>query len=461
MAYKNAYGIAGTLAAPLPASLTATVAQFDVGTAALLRSKLAAGDWTFLLVGGNATAEVLLVNYSATVNFVVVRQQDGSTLNAHVVGDPVVFSLTAAAVAAEVTPPTQTPTATGIIAVNLANPLAPAFSVVAPNFTGTGLSIQGTWPDYVFALTANDTNCCGGSSGSSTSLSIFGAGLATVVQTTSTATITVAPPTFTSSNATITITGTWPNINFTAAAGGGSGTVTSVVAGAGIVITGTPSATPVVNLLATGVTAGTYGSLVVNAFGQLVSVDPAFNPPSIIAATAPVNVVNAGHTVTISVAAAAEGTAGIVALAAAGSPLNPADHTTAVNPALLASVIAGLASPTVAGFTNYSGEATGAYSNIISGAAVTINLPSGVKALVRASVTMVNTSTPASPVQFGIAVFNNTGPTLLQGNRSITQSSQTMEIILVGPITSALTLVSTAVPAGAAVVSSALTIVTY
>jgi hypothetical protein len=141
--------------------------------------------------------------------------------------------------------------------------------------------------------------------------------------------------------------------------------------------------------------------------------------------------------------------------------LNPADHTTAVNPALLSSVIASLAGTTVAGATNWSAETSGLYTTVVTSVPVLLNIPAGVKAVVRGCATMVNTSTPTTPVQFGVAIFNTSGPTLIQGNRIITQSSQDIEIIITGPFNSYLVMSTTAAPAGSSVVSSALTVVTY
>lgn len=452
MAYKNAHGVSGYLTQPLPASLTATTMQLDASSAAQLKMLLGSSDWTFMLIGAGATCEVVQVFYSASTNFPITRQQDGSLLNAHVAGDPAHFELTALAVAAEVTPVPMT-----VVGQNLAQVSTSGLDVTVdipePAFTGSGVAITGTWPNIAFTVTEDDTSCCGGSSGGSGGVtSVYGAGLATAVQSGAVVTITVPEPAFTGSG--ITISGSWPNLVFTAG-GGSAGTVTSVTAGTGVTITGTPSIAPVVNIAATGVAAGTYGGLTINAQGQLIAIDPAFNPPSsIVSGSAAITSARVGNVQTLTATLAAEGVVGVVALADASDPLDPTDHSTAVNPALLASVVAALAGTTVSGVSTYTAVSTGLYTNIISGAILAVAIPSGESLLVRAHVTMVNTTTPLTPVAFGMAIFNTAGSgTIIQGDQSMTQSQQTMDIIIAGPLTTSLALLTTAVPSGAAVLS--------
>ena len=458
MAYKNAYGISGYLTQPLPASLTATLMQLDASSSAQLLALLGSADWTFMLLGSGATAEVVQVFYSATTNFPITRQQGNSLLNAHVIGDPAVFELTAAAVASEVTPVAMSVTGTNLVSATTSG-LNVTIDVPEPLFVGSGITITGTWPNLTFTQIADDTSCCGGSGTGTTGgiTSLYGSGLAVVTQAGTVATVNVAAPTFTGSG--VTITGTWPNLVFTAA-GGGVGTVTSVAAGTGITITGTPTTAPVVGIATSGVTAGTYGGLTVNAQGQLTAVDAAFNPPSIInSGSAAITSARVGNTQTLTATPAAEGTVGVVALALAGSPLNSADHSTAVNPALLANVIAALAGTTITGVSSYTAVSTALYTNVVSGALLAVSIPSGHSFLIQASATMVNTSTPGTPVEFGIAVFNATTSTIVQGNQQMTQSQQSMSFLLAGPLTANLSLVTTAIPSGSAVLSYSLSAV--
>jgi hypothetical protein len=454
VAYKNTYGVEGQLTQPLPASLTATMMQLDASSAALLKTLLGSSDWTYMRIGTGATCEVVQVFYSATINFPIARAAAGSVLNAHVVGDKARFELTALAVAAEVTPVPMTVVGEGLVTAETTGTTV-TITVAEPLFTGSGQSITGTYPSLEFTITDDDTSCCGGTSGGGSGgiTSVFGSGLAEVSQAGGVVTINVDQPEFTSS--TINITGQWPNMEFEVAGGGGSGTVTSVTGGTGITITGTTTIAPTVNITATGVTAGSYGGLTVNAQGQITEIDSSFNPPSVInSGSDAITSARVGNVQTLTATPAAEGVAGVVALADASAPLDPADHTTAVNPALLADVISSLAATSVSGAASYTAVSTGLYTNIISGAILPIAIPSGESILVHAHVTMVNTTTPGTPVQFGMAIFNTAGSgTIIQGDQSITQSQQSMSIIIAGPLTTSLALLTTAVPSGAAVVS--------
>lgn len=453
MAYKNAHGVMGQLTQPLPASLTATTMQLDSGSAAQLQGLLSAGDWTFMLIGSGATCEVVQVLYSASSNFPVVRTQDGSNLNAHVVGDPAYFVLTAAAVGAEVTPVPMTVLGDGLVTASTSGTTV-QLDVDPPSFTGSGVAITGSWPNLTFTVTEDDTSCCGGSGGGSSGgiTSVVGTDLVSVSVVGSVATVDVAAPNFTSSS--LSITGSWPNIDFEVS-GSGAGTVHSVAGGTGITITGTPTDNPVVNLTASGVAAGTYGGITVDAFGRLTAVDATFNPPDTIASgSAALTIARVGNAMTITATDAAEGVVGVVALADASDPLDPSDHTTAVNPALLGAVIASLSAGSVSGVSTYTAVSTGLYTNIISGAVLAVNIPSGESILVHAHVTMVNTTTPTTPVSFGMAVFNAAGSgTIIQGDQTMTQSQQSMSIIIAGPLVTNLALLTTAVPSGSAVLS--------
>jgi hypothetical protein len=460
VAYKNAHGVSGNLQVQLPASNTATVMQLDPASAAQLQVLLSPGDWTYMQLDTGALTEVVLVNYSATQNFTITRQQDGTALNAHVVGAPARFVLVAAAVATLVTPPTLNITGTGLASASTSGEDV-TIAVADPEFTGDGIQISGSWPSLNFTITADDTNCCGGSGsgGSSGITGIYGYGIASVTQSGSTASITVPAPNFTSPNSSVTIGGSWPNLTFESTSGG-SGTVTVVNAGSGITVTGNPNISPTIGLSATGVTAGTYGAMVVNAFGQITSLDSDFDPPSTITATAPLIATRTGDALALTISAAEEGVPGVAPLADSTEPLDPTDHTSAVTPALLASVVDALSGAAVSGFNNYSPAPTANYSNIVSASPVPVSLAAGQSALVLANITMLNTSTPLTPVAFGMAVFNNSAA-LIQGDQSATQSQRSMSFILTGPLTTSLVLTSTAVPSGASITASGLQVIVF
>jgi hypothetical protein len=460
VAYKNAHGVSGNLQLPLPASNTATSMQLDPASAAQLQAILSPGDWTYMQVDTGALTEVVLVNYSATQNFTIARAEDGTSLNAHVTGAPARFVLVAAAIATLVTPPTLNITGAGIASAATSGDNV-TITVPPPTFTGDGIQISGDYPALNFTITADDTNCCGGSGGSGSSgiTSLYGYGIAAVTQNGSTASITVPAPSFTSPNSSVTIGGSWPNMTFEASTSS-SGTVTSVTAGAGVTVTGNPNVNPTISLSATGVTPGTYGAMVVNAYGQITSLDSAFDPPSTITATAPLVATRTGDTLALTISAAEEGVPGVAPLADSTEPLDPTDHTSAVTPALLASVVDALSGAAVSGFNNYAPAPTANYSNIVSASPVPVSLAAGQSALVLANITMLNTSTPLTPVAFGMAVFNNSAA-LIQGDQSATQSQRSMSFILQGPLTTSLVLTSTAVPSGASITASGLQVIVF
>jgi hypothetical protein len=257
----------------------------------------------------------------------------------------------------------------------------------------------------------------------------------------------------------ITVTGTWPNITFTGSGGGGgAGTVTSVAVGAGLTLTGTPSVNPTISITATGVVAGNYGGVDINARGQIVSVPATFNPVSIITAGVGVVLGRVADNVTISMATGAVGVKGAVELVDPTDPYNPLIDNQVLTPAALAVALSSISSASAVGANNYTGEADASYTTAIGGSALSIELAAGKKALVFAEVTMVDGTTPLTPVAFGMAIFNAT-PTRIKADRKITQSKQNMAFLIEGPITATTwSIVTTAIPAGASVVSYSLAI---
>jgi hypothetical protein len=460
MAYKNAHGLSGTLAQNMSSSVG--VLQLDPSSASQLQQILGAGDNTYLLIGQGANAEVVQVFDSATAIFPITRAQDGSDAYPHAAGDAIRFVLTAVAIAAAVVVPQLPITGSGTVQASIIDGVYTIVGV-EPNYSGQGIEVSGDYPDYSLTLTQDDTGCCGSTSSSSSSTGItnlYGYGIAEVQQYGTTAQITVETPNFVSAGNTVDIEGSWPNFNFETISGG-AGTVTLVSAGSGITVTGNPAVNPTIGLNASGVTAGTYGGLVVDAFGRLTDIDPAFNPPSSVSVTAPLTATVVGTSLTLGVTEGAEGELGVLALAVHTAPLDPSDASTAVSPALLASVVDALAGANVVGATNYSPEATAVYSNIVSSAPLAIELAAGQQALVRADITMLNTATPLTATDFAMAVFKQTGASLLMGNRRITQNQQSMDFILTGPYNDGIVLTSSPPDSGVSIVSYGLTAVIY
>ena len=465
MAYVSVNGAEGAITTPLPAVGNSAVVTLSTALASFLQSRLSAGDWTYMGIGEGDALEVVKLYYSASSQFSIDRAQDGTYLNAHPASSLAKYLFVLEAVQ-DITP-TESATVIAEFPITVSNPIAGQFSVglQAPNFiNGDGLSISGSWQDgYTFELVPSDIGCTGcgnaGTGGSGTTVAVLAGGVAEVNEVGSTFTVTVQEPNFASSDNSVYISGLWPNYDIVARGVGSSG-VSTVSGGTGISVTGNPGVSPVINIAATGVVAGGYGGIQVNAQGQLTSVDAGFAPPSSIAATLPLVAERTGNAVAFSVGAASEGTAGVVALADADNPMDGADRATAVTPALLAAVVASLAGAEVAGGQTYTGEADSAYSNILSAPAVSLNLAAGESALVHAEVTIVDSVTPASVVQYGLAVFN-TSQLRLQSNRSVSQNQQSMTFLITGPVAYGLALVTTTLPSNSVVASTSLTAIVF
>jgi hypothetical protein len=329
-------------------------------------------------------------------------------------------------------------------------------NVTQPNLVGaSGLEVTQAFPDYTVAL-INNGSCCAGDDeigGTGGSITIVGGGIANVSNDgNGNYTVNVPSPNFIGAG--IAITGVWPNLTYTVAAGG-AGTVTSVGAGPGLSITGDPAVNPTVNLTNTGVTAGTYGDFTVNARGQVTDIAVGFNPVSTIAVANGLSVGRVGSTVTVSGVDAAEGVKGVVALADADSPLDPADVTTAVTPKLLAAVVADIAGPELFGGQVYSGEADADYTNTVATTAIALTLDATDKVLVIATLSIRDNSAPTVAQEYGMALFTASG-TMLHSNKKLTQNNQTLTAIIAGPLTDGLVLKTTALVGSAAVVSQAI-----
>jgi hypothetical protein len=349
----------------------------------------------------------------------------------------------------------------GIVEVNNPDTNLYYVNVEEPTFEGqNGVYITGEWPEYIIGYTPPDDSCCGGGgSGSGEGITtVEGSGIIDVYQSGDYVSLNVDPPNFDTSGP-ITITGTWPNYNVTVSAGGGGGTVTSVSAGAGLAVTGTPTVNPTLLIANTGVAAGTYAGVTINARGQFTAVPGTFAPISVANSTSPIHVARTAgsDTINITVDNGAIGVKGVLELADPDDDFDPNDDTHAASPAVIAKALETLVLPSIANASNYTGEVSTDYTTPIGSTTTAIVLASGEQALVRGTVTMVDGTTPLTPVAFGVAVFDAT-PSVVKANRKITQSSQMIEFMLNGPVNTALTLVTTAVPAGATVQSYSFTV---
>lgn len=417
-----------------------------------------AGDYFYLSISEGILYEEVKVTNKGANYLVVTRARGGTTAQNFTALAQYNTALTKA----------------GVLDISLGNTPVAGFVVTADGQASVDQSPAGTFNVHVPAITINglagievskigqvyqigisaDLLCSGDSgAGSPSSVSVIGAGIASVVFAAGIYTVTVPAPVFTGVG--VSVTGTWPNLTITAS-GGGGGTVLSVAAGPGLSITGGPTVNPTVNMDNTLPGAVNTDDIDFNARGQAIRIDPEYNPISIITPVAPLSVSRALGNVTISVVEGAEGVVGVVALADSASPLDPGDVTTAVTPKLLSSVIADLAGGSLSGGQSYSGEADASYTDTVATTAILLDIPSGESVLVIANVTVQDSATPAAAQRYGMAVFSSTGAARLQSNKSITQNSQTMIFILSGPFTDGLVLKTTALTGTVAVASQSL-----
>lgn len=454
MAVKNLYGVKGQLA--LAASSVATIVKVDASLAgAIVASGFVNGvDETYFSIKSANIYEVVKITAVNGQDLTVVRGID-TTAQAFPIGAILEHVVTAQGVIAAIGPITSVVQITGDGIAAVTNPSGENWdvSVPAPNFLGEGgISVMGTYPNMTFSFTPAD--CCGDEEGVGVTgiTSMEGSGIATAYAAAGVGYVAVSPPVFTGVG--VTITGAWPNYTFTVA-GGTAGTVTSVGVGSGLTLSGSPTINPTISITNTGVVAGTYGGVVINARGQISAVPVGFNPLSTITTNAPLSHNRVGANEDLSISAAAIGAAGVVALTDQTDPFNPADVATAMTPAAVAVALATVNTSTVVGASSYAGEADAAYTNNISGSNIAVDIPAGRKLIVHAEVTMLDGVDPTLPIAFGLAVFNST-PAKVKSNRIVSQCTQQMSFVLDGPLNTTLSISTTAIPAGSSVISYSL-----
>lgn len=454
MAVKNLYGVRGQLA--LAASSVATIIRVDASLAgAIVASGFANGvDETYLSIQSVNAYEVVKVTAVNGQDLTVVRGID-TTAQAFPIGATLEHVVTAQGIIATIGPITSVVQITGDGLAEVTNPSGENWnvSVPVPNFLGTGgVSVLGTYPNMTFAYTPAD--CCGDEEGVGVVgiTSMEGSGIATAYAAAGVGYVAVSPPVFTGIG--VTITGAWPNYTFEVGVGAG-GTVTSVGAGPGLTLTGVPTINPTISITNTGVVAGTYGGVGINARGQITAVPVGFNPISTISTTLPLTHVRTDANEALAINNAAIGLVGAVALVDHTDPFNAADVSNAMTPAATAVALATVKTPLVEAASAYLGEADASYVNTISGSNISVDIPAGRKAIIYAEVTMLDGVAPETPIGFGLAVFNST-PAKIKSNRIVTQCTQQMSFVVDGPLTTTLSIVTTAVPAGASVISYSL-----
>lgn len=444
MAAINFYGLSGTLTAAIgPGS---SILQVNTALASALATGMADGDVTYLALTAGSTYELVRVTDVEGVYLSVDRAVHG-TAQTFPVGTVVSFELTAEAVISQLAVPPTVVAITGTGEADVSNPSPNVFEIDVPTPTiesGTGVEITGTWPNITVNVTPKD--CCGETVEDSVGiLTLEGQGIAQAYVSGSEGFVNVPAPNFVGNG--VTITGAWPDITFTVA-GLAGGTVTSVGAGPGLNITGTPTVNPTVNMNASGVAAGNYGGVVINVRGIIEAVPVTFDPVSIVSGVGPINVNRTDDAVEITIDDAAPGVKGAVILSDPTDPFDPLDDETAITPAGVQAALDTIVAADVTGADSYTSEADALYTNTISASATSIELAAGEKAIVIASATVVDATTPSTLKQWGLAVFNAT-PAKIKANKSIHQIQQSLIFTLTGPITpTTLALVTTDLTGG-------------
>lgn len=408
----------------------------------------------FSLSAGNLYEMVRVVGYGATT-LNVVRGVNGTVAQPWPTGTNIKWELTSEYVQQGMPVPAAVAIAgTGLATVDNPSPNTFGINVDSPNFIGAGgIEVTGAWPNITFTYVPSDDGCCGGDGGGGSGSGITvitGSGIASATVNGTSANINVPSPNFIGNG--IAISGSWPNITFTVTAGG-NGTVTSVGAGAGMLLTGNPNVNPTLAIANTGVVAGAYGDIAVNARGQLTAVTPGFNPISSI--ITPVDggllISRVGGEVALAVQPAAVGVRGAVELMDDTAPLDPMDDQSAVTPAGLNAALEALILTQAAGASSYTSAPDATYTNPISASVVAVQLLDATeKAVVFAEATVIDSVAPATPVPWALGVFSVT-PSIskIAAKGSMSQISQSLSFIMQGPFNGNIGISTSAVPSGA------------
>lgn len=471
MALKILYThVRGTLTADISAATT--LIPVDSQTLATLTAQVnfAGGDWTYLTFDNGIYSEEMKVTALSTTNLVVTRAASGSTA--------MIFSATNTTIRdhvgqdgiKDIINANPSPSAVTVGAAGIAGVTQPTngnyiLTVQPPVFTGTdGIAVTGIYPNFAIAYEGMGGGCgCGGGSsgGSGTGVSqlvvnstILSGSIAGDILT-----LGLPAPSFTGAGG-IAVSGNWANgFVITGGGGGGTGTVQSVSVGAGLSIAGTPTVNPTISLSNTGVSAGTYGGITVNAQGQIVSFTSGYTTVSGITLTNGGTVTNVGGAESITLNVAEVGQQGIVALADSGSPFNASEDTLAVTSKVVAQAISAL-SASMSGNTQTSGESAASYTATIASTAMSLTLLSSQQALIIGEVDVINTAGPGTVPQYGVAVLTTDG-TVLFSSRIAAQGKQFIACFISGQNIAGKTIgiATTALASGNSVVTATLAVI--
>lgn len=353
--FVSLLGFSSTLQSNL--SAVATTMALPPADAAHIDSLLGGSDWSYLALSDGTNLEIVKVVAVSGANVDIIRGFDGTSAEAFPSGTCVRFVWGTTAIQDLTADGSFNVEITGTGVATVTETDTNEFEVHVPELTidaGPGVNVLGAFPNFEISLVNADGNCCGCSSSGGGGVTLTGSGVVTVSAITGGYNVDVDQPSFTSSTpATLTIGGTWPNYTFSVSVSGGSGTVTSVSGGSGILISGAPAVTPTVSLLPTGVVAGAYGGMTLNAYGQATALAAGFSPVSTITSASAGLTSSVGPGAmerTLTLNAATTSQAGIVELAAATAidSTNVGDTTSAVVPAGLAAALAALPAASIA-----------------------------------------------------------------------------------------------------------------
>ena len=441
MAFRPIYGLSTNITAPTAAG--AGIIQIDNSYANLLDAQLG-DDYTFASISDGVNFEVIRIDSVAAPNLSVTRGLDGTTTSAFPTGACIRFVWTSEGIAAIATSGGITVTGSGAVTATETSPGVWNVDVPATTITGVSpIQVLGEFPEYEVTFQGTYGGCCGcggSGGGSGTPITITDTGIAVVTGSDPTFNVGVAAPNFIGASG-VTVTGTWPNITFTGPGVIPPSGVSSVTGSTKILISGTAS-NPVVNLLTTGVGAGTYNGLTFDAYGTITAVNLTYVPlTTIVSTSSSLNVVSiAGGTATLSMDDAAVGARGVVALADATNAAsnNPGDAVSAVTPAGIAAVLAAYVPPSSisAGLDGaYDPDLVANYTNALTPGSVTFAVAAGEKATLTAVVSLQDSALAAGAVpQWGLAIFG--GASLIEGIEPTYAGTLMIRVVLTGPIAS-------------------------
>lgn len=418
---------------------SATTCRVSPANAASLNAQLGTGNYTICTISNGAVTELIYITTAApsTGVLTIVRAQEGTTAQTFPVGALIRFVWTVVGIQETASGGSSGITITGAHATSVTGgPFAFVVDTPAGNLiAGTGMTVTGTWPNITI------TNAAPATGGGGTVTVVTGSGDAVASAITGGFNINVPTPAFTAGTG-VSITGTWPNLTITnsAPAMGGAGTVTSVTAGTGITVTGSPTITPTIGLTPTGITAGVYGGLTVNAAGQLTAISSSLlngvaSANNAITVSAPV-----AGVVTLTAVNATTANHGVVQLATPSAPSSsdPTDSTSAVTPAGIAAVLAAQQNVILGAVSSLTPLTSSSYSVVVGVSATTLNLQAGHNVIIDAFVEVFDPVNPTVIPTFALGLFN--GGTFLIGNGLVPGYTRQIKYQISGPFTGVISL---------------------